>query len=270
MITPTALGIRCRMMIRRCGPQRQHLAADQPGRGEPGQQRQQADDHQQVRRDHVHQDQQQQQAGNGQERVDDAHHDRVDQAAGQPGDRAPGRADDRGGDAHRQAQFQRRLAAQHEPAKDVVAGAVGSQRMPGAGPQRGEVQHHGDLVGVVDQRPGEAEQGDEDDQPDAHDGLPALGERRQDAPPGRALDRDLAGQWPLRDTRLDRHNRAGDAPPCLTRRHSAPGDRGRRRRCRPAGSRRPKPPRRRGRIPAARGSRGWWRPARTTGPCRGS
>ena len=68
------------------------------------------------------------------------------------------------------------LAAGHEPAEDVVAVLVGAERMPGA---RGQVlvcQVHVHLVGVVEQRPDEAEPEDQHEQHHADDREPVLEE----------------------------------------------------------------------------------------------
>ena len=83
--------------------------------------------------------------------------DHVHDPARPAGDRAVQRADHGGGDRDREAELQRRLAADHQAAEDVVAVAVGAERVPRAGRQGGAVELHRHLVGVVEQRPEVAE-----------------------------------------------------------------------------------------------------------------
>ena len=77
-----------------------------------------------------------------------------------PGDRTVEQADHRSCDADREAELQRGLAAHHQPAEHVDPVLVGAQRIPRA--QVGlfcEAQAHRYLVGAIEQRPHEAEQG---------------------------------------------------------------------------------------------------------------
>jgi uncharacterized membrane protein YccC len=136
---------------------REDLAPDETGRAQPGQRRQEQDDHQQVRREDRHQDEQQDQRRQGQERVDHAHHDHVDDAARPAGDRAVEGADHRRGDGHGETELKGRLAADHQPAEDVVTVPVRAERMAAPRRQGGVVEVHRYLVGVVEQRAQEAE-----------------------------------------------------------------------------------------------------------------
>src|ERR1700761_8127766 len=129
------------------GPQRDHLAPDQPGHAQPGQDGQQGDDRPQVGRQDVDQDQEQDQPRDGQQGVDHPHHDRVDDAAGDPGDGPVGGAEDRGRDGHREPEFQRGLPGHHQPPEHVEAGVVGAQEVVGPGGGILQIQMDGDLVG---------------------------------------------------------------------------------------------------------------------------
>jgi uncharacterized membrane protein YccC len=154
---PLATAERLRRLDVLPGAYREDLAPDQTGRAQPGQRRQEQDDNPQVRREDRHQDEQQDQRGQCEERVDHAHHDHVDDAARPPGDRAVKGADHRGGDRHREAELEGGLAADHQPAKDVVAVTVGAERMARPWWLGGAVEVHRHLVGVVDQRAQETE-----------------------------------------------------------------------------------------------------------------
>ena len=88
---------------------------------------------------------------------------RVDQAAEVPGDRPPERAEHDRDRGRAEADLERRLPADHQPAELVVADVVGAERVIPARRQCRLFDVSVDLVGVVDERADEAEEHDQHD-----------------------------------------------------------------------------------------------------------
>ena len=262
MIVPIVLGMMCRTTMRLpaaahdphglhvlADAQRQRLTAHEPRGHEP---RREADDEDQDRErrveDHGQRDQQEEQRDREQH-VDDPHHQRVDPAAEEAGDRAEQDADHRGDHRRCEPDLERHLAAVHEPAEDVEAGAVGAERvLPARGRVLGREEQRGlrvGLVGVVQERADPAEQHDEDDHADADHGEPVLDEDPERA--GRPSP-PLEPRFTAR-TAAGRRRRKARCRSGARRRKAAThsGSSGRRphRGCRPAAIRAPsRPPRR--------------------------
>ncbi len=106
-------------------------------------------------------DQHDEQERHGQQDVDDTHHDGVDDAADQAGHGAPQGADDAGDEGGQEADLQRGLATEHDPAEDVEAVVIGAEGVARLGPHVGVVQVRNGLLGVVEHRAQEAEQHEE-------------------------------------------------------------------------------------------------------------
>ena len=110
------------------------------------------------RRQHEHDEEER----NRQQDVDEAHQHRVDEAAGEPGERSVERPDHRRDERGEEADLERRLAAEHDPAELVEAVVVGAEQVAAA--RRGSLSSGfvSTLVRVVDERPDEAEEHEED------------------------------------------------------------------------------------------------------------
>src|SRR5690348_4061904 len=172
--------------------QREHLAADQPGRHLPGEEADDQAQRQHGRAELDRQDQDHEQERDREEDVDDAHHGRVDEPADQSGYGAEQRADHDGDERGEEPDLQGGLAALHDPAELVEPGAVGAEQVLGRGRLVRLAEVGGQLVGVVDERPDEAEEHEEDEYGEADHGQPVARELAQREPPP-ALDRaDLA------------------------------------------------------------------------------
>jgi hypothetical protein len=126
-----------------------------------------------------------------QQDIDDAHQRRIDESADQPGNRTVERAHDNRDDRGQETDLQRGLAAAHELAEDVDALVVGTERMTSSGRQVRLVQVGGQHVGVIDERPGEAEQYEEDQHRHADDRQPVARELPDTQPPAAPDRADL-------------------------------------------------------------------------------
>ena len=108
-------------------------------------------------REHEHDEQ----VRDRQQDVDEPHHHAVDEPGRQTRDRTPQGADHRRDRRREEADLERRLAAQHDPAELVEAVVVGPEQVRAARRQVGGQRVDDGLVGVVDERPDEAEQDEE-------------------------------------------------------------------------------------------------------------
>jgi biotin/methionine sulfoxide reductase len=214
-------------------PQREDLTADQPGGIRPRQHGQDRDDDREAEREHAGHDDQQDEGGHGQHGVDDAHHEGVHDPADHSGDRAVEQADQGGRDADGETELERRLAAGHQPAEHVDPVLVGAQRV--TGPRRAVLdgQAHRDLVGVVEQRAHEAEQGQQHDDAGPGHG-PSVLQQRPQAELGAGGGGDLAAFGRQGTARRGRISRGGRGVRCG---HSGSSGRACRRRRRRPGCR---------------------------------
>ena len=117
-----------------------------------------------------------------------SHQDPVDDAAHEACDRPIERADHGRDQGRQEADLERGLTAQHDPAEFVEAVVVCAEQVAAAGGEVGDQRVGIRLVRRVDDRPDEAEEHEEDQHHHADDGQPVGGELTQREPPP-ALDR---------------------------------------------------------------------------------
>ena len=202
--TDSALGIRCRSTIRDFfapitvaawtksrSAECQHLAADQARGYQPCEQ---TDDQSHVDdgcvvlgREHEHD----QEVWDRQQDVDEAHHRSVGEPGQQTRDRTPQGSDHGREHGRQEADLERRLAAQHDPSELVEAVVVGPQDVRAARRLVGGQRVADGLVGVVDERPHEAEQQEEQEHRPGNEREAVVGELAQRQSPAAGDDVDL-------------------------------------------------------------------------------
>jgi len=165
------------------GSEGQRLSAHETGRDEPGGDRDHEDEGEDVAWECDGEEQQQEQRWDGKHDVDETHQQVVYPSAEEACDGAPedteyGRDQGRG-----DADLERGLAADHQTPDDVEAVLVGAERVRVRRRQEFICEIGGRLIRVVEERPHEAEQHHEHDDPDAHDGEPVLHEDVESKPP---------------------------------------------------------------------------------------